>query len=224
MSVIAATSLYVEKVVFEYTNGTPPMAGVDIEPDENFQLLQNLSFVDCISRGNSGQGFQLYLGQLAKAEKNISICFDNCVVESGEAGGLYVGNLPQPGPGGQISFNKCMVANTKGPAVTVRDKAPQVAIARFFGSTFGPNTALGSKSAPPISLHSSHVSLFGNIHFPECKVIDDVNRPYFNAEGIVGATVEDVTGYFHVTNPYGCDTALGPQNASFTVITESCQK
>ena len=224
MSVIAATNLYVENVVFEYTNGTAPMAGVDIEPDHNFQLLQNISFVDCISRGNYGNGFQIYLNSLRNAKYNVSVLFNNCTVKGGESGGLLVAAVIYPGPGGEITFTNCTVTDTKGPAVQVEDKAAQGSTVRFSGSTYGPNTGSTSNGTSPISLHSSRVPVFGNVHFLQCKVIDDVNRPYFDAEQVVETSVEDITGYFDVVNPYGCSIALGHDQAGFKVETQSCEK
>jgi hypothetical protein len=222
MSVIAATNLYVENVVFEYTNGTPPMAGVDIEPDENYQLLENISFVDCISRGNSGNGFQIYLNSLQNAKYNISVLFNNCSVHGGESGGLLIAAMLYPGPGGDISFNDCTVTDTKGPAVQIEDKAAQGPTVSFSGCTYGPNTGSISTTTSPISLRSSRVPVFGTVHFLQCKVIDDVNRPYFDAQQVVGASVEDVTGSFHVVNPNGCRIALGHNYTGFKIKTESC--
>jgi len=44
ISIIAAENLWVTHLVVANTNGTPPMAGIDIEPDANTDVIKNLNF------------------------------------------------------------------------------------------------------------------------------------------------------------------------------------
>ena len=64
MSVFSVENLLVENCVFSNTRGTPPQAGVDIEPDRAREILKNVVFRNCVSFGNAGIGFEMYLAQL----------------------------------------------------------------------------------------------------------------------------------------------------------------
>ena len=78
MSVFNVRNLLVENCVFSNTQGTPPQAGVDIEPDSAGERLENVVFRNCKSFGNAGAGFEAYLVQLRKSSCPVSISFENC--------------------------------------------------------------------------------------------------------------------------------------------------
>lgn len=65
MSIIAAENLAVKKLIVANTNGTPPMAGVDIEPDSNTDVIKNLNFEGITSFNNTTHGFLFVLNNLA---------------------------------------------------------------------------------------------------------------------------------------------------------------
>jgi hypothetical protein len=65
MSIIAAENLAVKKLVVANTHGTPPMAGVDIEPDSNTDVIKNLNFDGITSFNNTTHGFLFALNNLA---------------------------------------------------------------------------------------------------------------------------------------------------------------
>ena len=65
MSIIAAENLTVKNLLVANTHGTSPMAGVDIEPDDNTNVIQNLNFDGVTSFNNATHGFLFALGNLA---------------------------------------------------------------------------------------------------------------------------------------------------------------
>ena len=65
MSIIAAENLVVNKLIVANTNGTPPMAGVDIEPDSNTDVIKNLNFDGITSFNNTTHGFLFAINNLA---------------------------------------------------------------------------------------------------------------------------------------------------------------
>lgn len=65
MSIIAAENLWVNNLVVANTNGTPPMAGIDIEPDANTDVIKNLNFERITSFNNTTHGFLFALNNLA---------------------------------------------------------------------------------------------------------------------------------------------------------------
>ena len=78
MSVFSVRNLLVEDTVFSNTKGTPPQAGVDIEPDVSRENLKNVVFRNCESFGNAGNGFEMYLVQLNRKSGPIDITYENC--------------------------------------------------------------------------------------------------------------------------------------------------
>ena len=78
MSVFSVRNLLVENCVFSNTSGTPPQAGVDIEPDSAKERLENVVFRNCAAYGNAGNGFEMYLVQLRKPSGPVSITYENC--------------------------------------------------------------------------------------------------------------------------------------------------
>ena len=78
MSVFTVENLLVENCTFSNTSGTPPQAGVDIEPDSARERLRNVTFRNCRSFGNRGNGFEMYLAQLRRRSEPVSITFDGC--------------------------------------------------------------------------------------------------------------------------------------------------
>ena len=83
MSVINASNLLVERTTFSNTDGTPPMAGVDLEPDSHCMMLVNVTFRDCIAAGNSGFGWILSPHMLNASSRDISIVVENMTVTGG---------------------------------------------------------------------------------------------------------------------------------------------
>lgn len=83
MSVINASNLLVERTTFSNTDGTPPMAGVDLEPDSHCMMLNNITFIDCIADGNSGFGWILSPQMLNASSRPLSIVVENLNVVGG---------------------------------------------------------------------------------------------------------------------------------------------
>lgn len=78
MSVFSVRNLLVEDTVLSNTKGTPPQAGLDIEPDLAQERLQNVVFRNCTAFGNEGNGFETYLVQLNRKSGPVDITFENC--------------------------------------------------------------------------------------------------------------------------------------------------
>ena len=64
LSVTNARDVVVRDCSFLNTSGTPPEAGVDLEPNTATDYMQNVTFVNIQSRGNVGPSFSVALAQL----------------------------------------------------------------------------------------------------------------------------------------------------------------
>lgn len=78
ISVISADGLLIERCTLENTCGTPPMAGIDFEPNAADEMLCNIIMRDCVARGNTGAGFDFSVFQLSADSRPISITLENC--------------------------------------------------------------------------------------------------------------------------------------------------
>ena len=116
ISVISAENLLVENCVFKNTSGTPPQAGIDIEPDSNVQCLENVVFRNCITSGNAGKGLELYLQKLDSTSRPISILFDKCTSDGDyTAAAVHGGCLRESDfPKGLVEYRNCSLLSARG--------------------------------------------------------------------------------------------------------------
>ena len=64
LSITGARDVVVRSCSFLNTSGTPPEAGIDIEPNYPLSVIRNISFFGLQSRWNRGSGISLALGKL----------------------------------------------------------------------------------------------------------------------------------------------------------------
>jgi hypothetical protein len=134
LSLINCMTCVIEDCVFSRTNGTKPMAGVDIEPDNAGATLQDIVFRRCVSRDNLGNGFQLSAAKLDPAvDPPISITFEDChaVWTKGfDWGGDYLRRetnlvgfmIGQPKVAGSVTVVDSSVTGSAGAGLCVVDK------------------------------------------------------------------------------------------------------
>lgn len=135
LSVISADNLTVENSIFRNPWGTPPSAGVDIEPDSPDQRLRSVVFRNCLSEDNYGDGIQVSLGNLRASSGDVSILFESCRVTSRLGSGIRVTRVSDDGPGGTIEFRNCIVETREGYGIKVQGKSASRARVRFIGRT-----------------------------------------------------------------------------------------
>ena len=116
ISVISAENLLVENCVFKNTSGTPPQAGVDIEPDNNRQRLVNVVFRHCVTSGNAGKGLELYLQKLDSTSAPVSVLFDRCrSVGDYTSAAVHGGCLRESDfPKGVVEYRNCSLESARG--------------------------------------------------------------------------------------------------------------
>lgn len=217
ISVISVVGLTVEDSEFANTWGTPPSAGVDIEPDRPDQKAQEIVFRNCLFRDNYGAGIQVYLRFNEPDAQDVSILFDRCRVTSRLGSGLVFGALKAEGPGGLIEFRDCVVEDVAGVGAHVYDKHPERARVRFTRTRWidvgtGLDNAFARvdsvESRAPLLIYNRRPELItpihGGIDFVDCEIVDGRDRPFLSAlqkepaEGLF-----DVTGSIRVRNPHG---------------------
>jgi len=207
MSVISAEGLEVQGCTFKNTWGTPPSAGVDIEPDSAWQTLKGIVFRNCKFEDNYGDGIEIFLAPLRKTSADVSIRFEDCHVTSRFGSGIRVSRILDDGPRGLIEFTNCKVENTQAYGIKVQDKAADRVRVRFLDCSLR-NVARNKKyqgAWVPIWLHSfepDRVKQLGGIDFVNCKVEDTRDRPMIQlTQTKVGSGLFDVAGSIKATSP-----------------------
>ena len=78
ISLCAGENILIEDTILSNTRGTPPEAGIDFEPDRANEKMANIVLRNVISKGNAGNGYDIYLKQLRDYSTPVSIRFENC--------------------------------------------------------------------------------------------------------------------------------------------------
>lgn len=189
LSVISVKDLIVKGSTFSNTKGTSPASGVDIEPNNNIDLLQNIKFIDCKAISNQRRGFMIQLSKVKSNAKNVSIIFENCNADGniyGFASMYFDDNVK-----GSVKFISCIASNSKYSGFVEESCSASGVIKSYLSCTGSNNNLSGSKS---ISSGSSDFYIYdskvkkrtkiGNSIFKNCKSIDK-NGNISNGLGII---------------------------------------
>lgn len=79
ISIVSGYDILLEHIVLSNTNGTLPMAGIDLEPNGNTDSLNNIKLNNITSFNNAMEGFLVYLGGfLGGISKEVNISLNKC--------------------------------------------------------------------------------------------------------------------------------------------------
>jgi len=79
ISIISGKNITIENIVLANTNGTFPMAGIDLEPNNRNEYLSNIELLNITSYNNAEDGFLIYLFKLiSEKSPEVSINITNC--------------------------------------------------------------------------------------------------------------------------------------------------
>jgi polygalacturonase len=212
ISVISAENLLIENCTFKDTSGTPPAAGIDLEPNHDNEKLVNCIIRNCVCENNQGGGFYLYLKHLSRGSEDVSVTFENCYVRSGQSFGLGVGAAKDDGPKGLITFRNCTVENTRQAGALIWDKSVGSVKVRFENCRFK-NTAVTDNAPIKIELRRKElVQTHGGIECADCYIFDKRDRPALIASEKAPANgIHDITGALYIFNQYGAKIDLGQE-------------
>ena len=188
MSLISCIGCVVEDSVFANTNGTAPMSGLDIEPD-NIGASLDVVFRRCHAANNSGCGYSLQLDRLEPiVDLPISITFDDChatwaddfefkVPASNASGrramfGLGAGFLvDSPKTAGTVSVVGGSVRGSGGPGIEVRNKQVTGPLVSFSNMLLI-DVARVDRECPPHGMHGCMLSQ--GMHSAPIVLVDSV--------------------------------------------------
>lgn len=124
ISVISAENVVMENCVLRGTSGTPPMSGIDFEPNEPGERIANCVMRNCTVADNAGDGFALYLSPLKASSTPVSLRLESCrSIGSNRAFVLTTENIPADAVSGTAEYVGCTFEGSKGPALLL-DSVP----------------------------------------------------------------------------------------------------
>ncbi len=197
ISVISAENVLMENVVMRDTGGTPPMAGIDFEPNESTERLSNIVMRNCISQNNAGDGFAFYLHNLNATSHPISIRLEGGRAIGNRRGvSISVGNSKDKTVNGVIEFVDCEFEDSEGAGIFIAQKPTFGCKVRFVRCKVS-NAATEQLTQAPIVFASARGNFepIGGVEFVDCVVNDEIDRlpiAYFDFAG--GLELREVTG------------------------------
>ncbi|HNZ49525.1 MAG TPA: right-handed parallel beta-helix repeat-containing protein [Candidatus Hydrogenedentes bacterium] len=225
ISVITAKNLLIENCLFADTDGTAPRAGIDFEPNQADERIENCVVKNCVMENNAGPGILVYLMPLSRESAYVSLRFENCHVRSGRDAGISVGAIKDDGPGGLIEFVSCTVENTYGRGLHIYDKGADRTKVRFTDCRWS-NTALrgdkGQKNLAPLVFtlnKTDNVSRLGGVEFIRCRVFDPFDRPVLIAD-TKDTPLSDIEGTIQFFSPTENPVALPDAQDAVTLSLE----
>jgi hypothetical protein len=189
ISVISAENVLMENVVMRDTSGTPPMAGIDFEPNDPTEVLSNIVMRNCTVQNNSGDGFAFYLHNLNSASRPISIRLEGCrSIGNRRSVSISVGNSKEKTVNGVIEFVDCKFEGSEGAGIYIAQKPPFGCKVRFVKCEIS-DAALKQVTQSPIMFASARGNFepIGGVEFIDCVVRDKVERlpmAFFNPAGV----------------------------------------
>ena len=229
ISIMSAKDLLVENSTFKNTSGTNPSAGADLEPDHDWQKLQNIQFKNTDFINNKRHGIQIGLGKYRGPQvENISISFENCnSIGNGEYGLKIQGIRPgfYNGPKGFISFKDGEIKQSGQHGIWFRNdqKNPAQTFEVNFENTSVVNTAQNGDSFNPIMLWNTKAAGgVTNVDFgSNFSIVDNKSRPPLMTNGLArkhGFT--NISGTIKVNNSNQKPVNLGNnlKNVTLKVI------
>jgi hypothetical protein len=240
ISVVNASKLLVENCIFSGTSGTPPEAGIDLEPDLPEECLVDCVVRNCRFENNAGHAILVYLNRLSSKSQPVSIHFDNCISRMGQPGmkpndfhdpalrgwsGMAVGTVHDDSPKGLVEFRNCVAENTGREGAKIYDKSAAGVKVRFVSCSWknawvsSPREYAGPRVPLLIGLRDNKkTSRPGGIEFIDCHVYDDIAGPAIEYEDTTRKTpLFDVTGQITVHGSRLEDALLGPNVADVTL-------
>jgi len=94
ITITSGESIYVRGGSISKSDGTMPKAGLDIEPNSNYNVINNIN-VRNLKTNNEGAGIIISLGKLSNKAGQVDITVDGHT-DNGGSMGLYIPNLNSP--------------------------------------------------------------------------------------------------------------------------------
>ena len=214
MSIVSAEGVWVSNSVFTETKGTLPEAGLDIEPNHEYDRLVNINFSDCKFTNNNYAGIVLSLGQMTSNSLPISVYFNNCYTsynaseENEYSNSEIVLTADKKDPvGGEVVFDNLEIDGSNYSMLHSRKRSD--AFYATFKNCVIKNVSQKGENSPiylQVGDYYELINSLGGFTFDNVYIEYDKDLPYMQVRG--SSTLQsfkDVSGNFSVKNPYQND-------------------
>lgn len=213
LSVISASNLVVEDTAFVNTGaqgrwnggdtlnatngGTSPRAGVDLEPNERTQKLENITFRRVLAMGNADNAFDIS----TDISPSITITFEDCEARdcAGWGSGFYFAQMQGRG---SVTIQNSRIMDMGGAGINVQNKGGDVAnsftsiiirnvtmtgVAEDYGGMWPPHSRNASlQGFFPLTMSASN-ALPNNIELDNVTVVDVESSNKSGGRGAAGS-------------------------------------
>lgn len=197
ISVITAENLLIENTVLRDTAGTAPQAGIDFEPNRPEERLVNCVMRNCLSEGNRGHGYVLYVRPLNADSAPMTVRLEGCRARNNAGGafGLTTGDTPDLAVDGAVELVRCVFESARTPLLSVAKPAERCRL------TVTECELVGQEDDPPqpapvvLASGQDAETAAGGIEFRNCLIRDPLDRtPLAYVDRGGGIPLRDVTG------------------------------
>lgn len=182
LSVTSVDGLTVLNSSFNYSKGTSPESGVDIEPFSSKGVLRRIKFINCKAIGNAKRGFMVNLMKLNKTSSPVDILFENCESSNNMEG---FSNRSFEGVQGIVQLNGCIVKNSKFSGITENGCFASSIKKVYRDCTIENSNTLNKNTKDYLTTAGFYIrgnrqnkGIIGNFQLINCKVINDKNSQY----------------------------------------------
>ena len=182
ISVTSCENLLIENTVLSNTDGTPPQAGIDFEPDRPTEKLVNCVMRNCLVENNTGNGYEIYLDKLNSGSAPVSIAFENCrSVGNKISVSICGGRREKDFVKGRVSFSGCSFESGRDRGMRLLALPGSSFDVKFDGCSIS-NAAPG-KTAADINVAPMNImqGQCDGIDFGDMKIFQPCARPWFHS-------------------------------------------
>ena len=224
ISVTSAQNVTIEHCEITNTSGTPPAFGIDLEPDNAYDTLSDITIRNCRITGNEGGGILLSFWKLDQSSSSVSVSISDCYIGSNQNAGLVV-DVNSNGPvSGQVTVERCIIENQPGNGI-FSNKRESLALSFQNLVICNVGTDNGPFDMPIFIQKQFDYSGFplGNITFDNILIDDHLfTRNFMNITHWGEAPqVENVSGNFSVYNPNGVTYHIEPPLINVDITVQS---
>ena len=179
ISVISAEDLLIENCTLSNTSGTNPMAGIDFEPNRPGERLVRCVVRNCVTEGNGGPGYAVYIPNLSAESAPVSLRFEGCRSRGDATHGtsVYTGNEVDAAVTGGVEFADCVFEESGHTGVLIRSKPVGGCRLRFDRCSVRDAAVERAEETPIAFTAGAGASRdVGGVEFVDCLVRDDVER------------------------------------------------
>ncbi|MFQ5808358.1 MAG: right-handed parallel beta-helix repeat-containing protein [Armatimonadota bacterium] len=199
ISVISAEELFIENCILRDTAGTPPMAGIDFEPNRPTEKLVKCVMRNCVVENNQGDGYEFYLKNLHGDSDDVSIRIENCksIGDNRAAVRIVTTNgHPDGDVGGLMEFVNCTFERPGSAGIMITEKPASGCRVRFVNcSILRPAADTPAQSPIVLGVRPGDTKPIGGVELVDCVVADPIDRPVMTLHDWAGSVrVADVTG------------------------------